>query len=132
MNENANFYYDKNAFIERKVPKKQKVDLNHIEKVVYPVNYGEFPEHYDKNMFVNPHPPRPKSSFDISKILPLLLNGGDISSLMPTLLSNLGMGKELLPLLNSIPKTKKVEATVVEKDKENDEDSISKYERVED
>lgn len=131
MNENANFYFDKNAFILKgKTPEKPKIDLQHIEKVVYPVNYENMPEHYDKNMFAekrSPTPP-PKSNFDISKLLPLLFNKGDISSLLPNLLSGMGMGGELTNLLKNFAPIKKVEAKVVDN---FSKDSISKYPKIE-
>lgn len=126
MNENANVYFDKNAYITRvKVQEKPKVDLQHIERVIYPVNYENMPEHYDKNMFVErktASPPKP--GLDISKILPLLLGKGDMSSLLPNLLSNMGMNGEIAQLLKNFAPIKKVEAKVVE---DFNKDSISKY-----
>ncbi len=132
MNENANLYYDKNAYVLRaKVQEKPKVDLQHIEKVVYPVNYDNMPEHYDKNIFMEKKPPAPppqKPAFDISKLLPLLLNKGDISSLLPNLLSGMGMGGDVSNLLKNFAPIKKVEAKVVE---DFSKDSISKYPKIE-
>lgn len=126
MNENANVYFDKNAYITRvKVQEKPKVDLQHIERVIYPVNYENMPEHYDKNMFVERKTaPPPKPGLDISKILPLLLGKGDMSSLLPNLLSNMGMNGEIAQLLKNFAPIKKVEAKVVE---DFNKDSISKY-----
>lgn len=126
MSENANVYFDKNAYITRvKVQEKPKVDLQHIERVIYPVNYDNLPEHYDKSMFVERKPtPPPKPGLDISKILPLLLGKGDMSSLLPNLLSNMGMNGEIAQLLKNFAPVKKVEAKVVE---DFNKDSISKY-----
>ena len=132
MNENANLYFDKNAYILRaNVKEKPKIDLQHIEKVVYPVNYDNMPEHYDKNMFLEKKPkpmPPPKPSFDISKLLPLLFNKGDISSLLPNLLSGLGMGGDVANLLKNFAPIKKVEAKVID---DFSKDSISKYPKIE-
>lgn len=137
MNENANLYFDKNAYIQRvKVEEKKKVDLNHIEKVMYPVNYDSLPEHFDKDVFTSPKkdtkpsPQQQKPQFDISKLLPLLMNKGDMSSLLPNLLSsfNGGMGKDILPLIKNFASPKKVEAKVVES---FSKDSISKYPKIE-
>lgn len=125
-------YFDKNAYITRvKVQEKPKVDLQHIEKVMYPVNYENTPEHYDKNMFKDrckKTPPPPKPSFDIAKLLPLLLGKGDLSSLLPSLLSNMGMGSDVMQLIKNFAPMKKVEAKVVD---DFEKDSISKYPKIE-
>ena len=132
MNEQPNFYFDKNAYVSRvKVQEKPKVDLQHIEKVIYPVNYENVPEHYDKDIFKDRTPPKappPRPNFDISKLLPLLMNKGDMSSLLPNLLSNMGMSGEISNLLKNFAPMKKVEAKVVEN---FNSDSISKYPKVE-
>lgn len=130
---NESMYFDKNAYITRvKVQEKPKVDLQHIEKVMYPINYENIPEHYDKDMFKDrcpkapPKPPRP--NFDITKLLPLLLGKGDLSSLLPGLLSNMGMGSDVMQLIKNFAPMKKVEAKVVD---DFDKDSISKYPKIE-
>lgn len=131
MENESSFYTDPNAFIRREPsPKKEKVDLCHIERSIYPINYEQFPEHFDRNIFKNPHPPeQPRSKFNLGSLLPLLMKkNSDLSSLLPSLLSSLGMGNEIMPLLNNISKPKKVEARVVEN---FDNNSISNYERVE-
>lgn len=130
---NESMYFDKNAFITRvKVQERPKVDLQHIEKVIYPVNYENMPEHYDKNIFkdrygnVQPQPQKP--NFDITKLLPLLLGKGDLSSLLPSLLNNMGMGNDLMQLIKNFAPIKKVEAKVVD---DFEKDSISKYPKIE-
>lgn len=132
-------YSDPNAYIKREIVKpKQKVDLMHIEKVMYPVNYDNFScPHHDKTAFDNKQAQEPQQhksgpNFDISKLLPLLTGGkGNLNSMLPGLLSGLGVNKDILPLLNNftnLNKPKKVEAKVVET---ANTDSISKYKRVE-
>lgn len=130
MNENANMYFDKNAYVRRvKVQEKPKVDLQHIEKVIYPISYENIPEHYDKNMFKARQmpPPQEKPNFDFSKLLPLLLGNGDINSLLPKLLASMGMGENVSELIKNFAPIKKVEAKVVE---DFSKDSISKYPKV--
>lgn len=128
-------YSDPNAFVKLQVEKpKQKVDMMHIEKVMYPVNYNEFTTHFDNTCFENKKedlPSRKNNNFDISKLLPLLAGGkGSLDSMLPTLLSGLGVSKDVLPFLNNftnINKPKKVEAKVI---KFENGDSISKYRKV--
>ena len=130
-------YSDPNAYILRRVETpKQKVDLMHIEKVMYPVNYNDWTTHYDTNNFncscKDKKCEHKNNCFDISKLLPLLMGGkSDLNSMLPSLLSGLGVSKDIMPLLNNfsnLNKPKKVEAHVVEK-KENGK--ISNYKRVE-
>lgn len=123
-------YCDPNAKYNRKIePPKQKVDLNHIEKIMYPQNYNNIETHYDKNAFCPPPKPvpQPKPNFDLSQLLGLLGGNSNLSSLLPSLLKNIGADNQLLSLLKKTAPTKKVEAKVIEKS-----DSISKYERVKD
>lgn len=130
---NESMYFDKNAFFTRvKVQEKPKVDLQHIEKVIYPVNYENMPEHYDKDMFKDrckkTPPPPARPNFDLSKLLPLLMGKGDLSSLLPSLLSSMGMGSDVAGLLKNFAPIKRVEAKVVE---DFEKDSISKYPKIE-
>lgn len=131
-------YSDPNAYIKREIKKpKQKVDLMHIEKVMYPVNYDNY-VHYDKSSFESKPLPQQNEqhhqgfNFDLSKLLPLLAGGkGNLTSMIPSLLSGLGMNKDILPLLNNFTnmnKPKKVSAKVVD----SHEDTISKYKKVKD
>lgn len=129
-------YSDPNAYIKRVAEKpKQKVDLMHIEKVIYPINYNDFTTHIDNNFESKKEKPvnsGNNNSFDISKLLPLLMgNKGGLESMLPSLLSGLGVSKDVLPLLNNftgLNKPKKVEAKVVET---TSSDSISRYKKVE-
>jgi len=132
-----NIYSDPNAYIYRVVEKpKPKVDMMHIEKVIYPVNYNDFTTHYDNNSFnckgENKKCEHKNNNFDISKLLPLLVGGkGSLDSMLPTLLSGLGVSKDILPLLNNfnnINKAKKVEAKVV---KTENNDFFYKNKKVE-
>ena len=116
-NEIATIYCDPNAYIMReKVESKPKVDLNHIEKVVYPVSYGDFSQHYKKNEFKNPNPPQSSSNkksnqgIDINKLLPLLTGKGNISSLMPNILNNLGINQDVLKMFNNFSLNKNIGA----------------------
>lgn len=130
-------YHDPNAFIKREAEKpKQKVDMMHIEKVMYPVNYDNYTTPHDHTSFETKKEDKESSNnnqnfgFDISKLLPLLMGKGNLNSMLPSLLSNLGMSQDILPLLsnfNNFNKAKKVTAKVVN----TTEDTISKYKRVE-
>ena len=130
-------YSDPNAYIQRIVEKpKQKVDMMHIEKVIYPVNYNDFTTHYDNNSFncksENKKCEHKNNNFDISKLLPLLIGGkGSLDSMLPSLLSGLGVSKDIMPLLNNfsnLNKPKKVTAKVLS---DENNDSITKYKKVE-
>lgn len=136
MNNNQ-FYYDPNAYI-KKQPKqeKAKVDLNHIERVIYPQPYENLQPRYDNSTFKpkpqpEPNPPQPKSNFDLSNILKLFAgNGfGDMSKMLSSLVQNFGGNKDLGSLLNFFKPMKKVEAKVV--DENFSSDSISNFKRVE-
>lgn len=121
-------YYDPNAFIKRRVEKeKPKVDLMHIEKVIYPINYENFPSHYE-HLECKPKKEEQccnRPNFDISKLMPLFA-GGNLNNLLPNLLSNLGLNNDILKLLNNFNGPKQVKAEVVE-----NVDTISKYKKVE-
>jgi len=137
MNDNQ-FYFDPNAFIQR-IPKqeKPKIDLNHIERVIYPQPYQNITPRYDKSMFkpkpeikTNENIKNNSPNFNLSNILKLFTNGGlaDISKLVPNLIQNLGSNNMLSSLFNTNKPIKKVDAKIV--DNNFSTDSISNYERV--
>lgn len=136
----ANFYHDPNAYVQRVKVKseKQKVDLNHIERVVYPQPYENIPSRYDKEHFASQSEKTSATSpkqnnnnvgggLDINKILPLLTSGGNLNSLLPKLLGNFGVNQDILSLFNNLKPVKKVESKVVEN---FESDTISKYKKV--
>lgn len=128
---NNQIYCDPNAYVHipRPKPEKPKIDKNHIEKVIISEPYENFPNYYNKTNFCPSSPPQPPKNhnFDISKLLPLLTGKGNVGNLLPNLLSQFGLGDKFAPLISELTKPKK---QIEHKIKNDDPDSISKYERV--
>lgn len=135
--DNNQFYYDPNAYVKPQQKKeKPKIDLNHIERVIYPQPYENLPNKYANYNFVpnkkQEEKPKPNNNngFNISNLLKMFSNTniGDISKALPSLMQNLTGNNNLNHLLNMFKPVKKVEAKVVENNFSTD--SILKYERV--
>jgi len=131
----TNFYFDPNAFVQRPKEHKEnkKMDLNHIEQVLYPEPYDKIKGKDDRERIAfSPNVKQEKTiennnNFDISKLLPLLTGGGNINSLLPSLLNSLGLNSNVMQIFNNFKPVKQVENKVV---KEFDKNSISKYKKV--
>ena len=118
---------ERNAYVMNMPRKENLAQTQSAEKVIFRQPYENANPYYNKNEFCKPIPPEPPKNppnnnmpmFDIKSILPMLMSGK--FDMLKPLLSMFGGGGEMSKIFELFkPKNKPK--------KENDEDSLSKFE----